>query len=54
MDALRLFWFFEATCAVWWSGTRMAEQYIREFGEQVNHSPAQASHESPTQTRRNQ
>jgi len=43
-----------ATCAVWWSGTRMAEQYIREFGEQVNHSPGQASHESPTETRRNQ
>jgi hypothetical protein len=43
-----------ATCAVWWTVTRLAEQYIREFGEQVNHSPEQASLESPAATRRNQ
>jgi hypothetical protein len=42
-----------AACAVWWTVTRMAEQYIRDFGEQDNHSPEQASHESSTETRRN-
>jgi hypothetical protein len=43
-----------AACAVRWTVTRMAEQYIRDFGEQENHSPEQVSHKSPTETRRNQ
>jgi hypothetical protein len=43
-----------AAGAAWWAGIRVAQQYIREFGEQVNHSPEQASHESPAATRRNQ
>jgi hypothetical protein len=43
-----------AAGAAWWAGRRVAKQYIRDFGEQDNHSREQASHESPSETRRNQ
>ena len=43
-----------AACAVGWTVTRVAKQYVREFCEQVNHSPEQASHEGSIETRRNQ
>jgi hypothetical protein len=39
-----------AACAVWWTVTKVAKQYVKKFGEQPKHRFEQATYESPAET----